>query len=739
MPTPLQDRLRRRIEQSLQQADGRSDLVDTLLENVDALYREAEIESALSARLGLGGDEPAAGNGRAASEAWLDTLPDIVFVVDDNGIVLDCRGGDPEDLTLPRQSLIGRCLTRCPFDGLGPRLAAAMADARNGKRPNIVEYTLPRGEGRATFEARISRSGSGGFVVVVRNTSDREPCEAAAGTRNGDTTSVLMATFDSTADGILVVDSKGGYVASNSVFHELWRIPRHMLGRGQEAAVAEFAKLQVKNAAALAEEFLAIQHSARDRTNHVIQFKDGRFVECVSMPQRIEGRQVGRVWSFRDITDRVQVEERFRHGAYHDSLTRLPNRAMFQDRLAQEVARARRTRRSLALLLLDLDRFKTINDTLGHAAGDRLLVEVATRLTSRKREHDMLARLGGDEFVLVIADLRHKEDAALVAEQFLDVLKTPIAIDEHDLHVSASIGIALFPDDGEESTTLMKRADMALYRAKELGRDNYQMFEPQLNQRAMERLVLEKDLRRAIHDREFVLHYQPQFDLKTGAMRGVEALVRWKQGEDVLSPAKFIPIAEECGLIVPLGRWVLEEAVRQCAEFNQKSPEPLRICVNVSALQIQRPNFALEVSKILEEARLQPGQLVIELTESALMKNPGQGSYAMEQLRRMGIGIAMDDFGTGHSSLNYVSVLPISLIKIDRSFVENCAKRKTDASILTAIVAMGHALDLKVLAEGVETEEQARVLREQGCDEVQGFLYSRPVSASQLLEKLKVP
>ena len=546
-----------------------------------------------------------------------------------------------------------------------------MAAARSGENPASIEYTLPRADGPAHFEARLSRSHDGGLLAVVRNTTHRAQDDA---TRN--TLSMLKATLDATADGILVVDPEGNYVTSNRIFHEMWRIPRYMLHRGKEEAVARFALSQVKNPESLLEKVKTIHRSSPDRSSNVIQFHDGRFFESVSMPQLIAGQNVGRVWSFRDVTDRVRAEQRIRHNAYHDSLTRLPNRALFQDRLAQEVGRARRAGSNTALLLLDLDRFKTINDTLGHAAGDKLLVEVAKRLKSRKREGDTIARLGGDEFVLIVSELRHKEDAAVVAEQLLDVLKPPIQIAEHDLHVSASIGIAIFPDDGDEGTSLMKSADVALYRAKELGRDNYQVFEPKLNQRAMERLVLEKDLRRAIHEREFVLHYQPQYDLKTGKMRGVEALVRWKQGSEVVSPAKFIPIAEECGLIVPLGSWVLKEAARRCAEFNRRSREPLRICVNVSALQIQRPNFANEVSQVLQEAGLPPKQLVVELTESALMQNPEQGSYAMEQLQQMGVGIAMDDFGTGHSSLNYVSVLPISLIKIDRSFVQNCASAR---------------------------------------------------------------
>ena len=550
---------------------------------------------------------------------------------------------------------------------------------------------------------------------------------------------MMQAAFDATADGILVVDLEANYIASNRIFHEMWRIPPRMLRRGQEAAVVKFCMTQIADPESAMKHALAFHRSSEPRNSVVVPLHEGRFFECVCMPQRIDGRTVGRVWSFRDITDRVNTEQRILYDAHHDPLTRLPNRWLFQDRLAQALGRARRAGSNSALFLLDLDRFKTINDTLGHAAGDQLLVEVAKRLKTRKREGDTIARLGGDEFVLILSELRHKEDTAVIADQILDVLRPPIQIAEHNLYVSASIGISIFPDDGDEGTSLMKSADVALYRAKELGRDSYQVFEPKLNQRAMERLILEKDLRRAIQNREFVLQYQPQFDLKSGKIRGVEALVRWQQGSEVISPTKFIPIAEECGLIVPLGSWVLQEAVRQCAEFNRRSSDPLRVCVNVSALQIQRPNFAAEVAQVLQDARLQAELLVVELTESALMHNPEQGSYGMEQLRQMGVGIALDDFGTGHSSLNYVSVLPISMIKIDRFFVQNCATRKTDASILAAIVKMGHALGLKVLAEGVETKEQVRVLREQECDEVQGFLFGRPVSPDELTPLLKQP
>ena len=666
----------------------------------------------------------------------LDQLPDILFVLDDNGTILECRGGDSKDLALPRERLIGCRVTDCRFDSIGSQFATAMEAARSGSEPVSIEYTLPCDNGLAHFEARLAQSHGDRFVVIVRNTTRRMEDEGG-GRGVGNMVSILRATFDATADGILALDPEGSFVMSNRLFGEIWGIPNDLLRSGREQEAVQAALAQVEDPQSTLEKIKAIQTSSQTRNSMIVKFRDGRFLECVSMPQMTAGRNVGRVWSFRDITDRVRAEERIRHHAYHDSLTGLPNRALFKDRLRSDLAQARRAGTITALLLLDLDRFKTINDTLGHAAGDALLIEVARRLDSKKREGDTIARLGGDEFVFVVSNLRRKEDAAVVAEHILEVLKPSIQIAEHDLYVSASIGIALFPDDGDEGMALMKSADVALYRAKELGRDNYQIYEPKLNQRAMERLVLERDLRRAIHDREFVLQYQPQFDLKTGRMCGVEALIRWKQGDVIVPPGKFIPIAEECGLVVPLGRWVLEEASRQCVEFNKFSRDPLRICVNVSALQMQRPDFANEVAQVLHDAGLPLNQLVIELTESALMQNPEQGSWAMAQLRQMGIGIAMDDFGTGHSSLNHVSLLPISIIKIDRSFVINCSTRKADAQILAAIVTMGHALGMKVLAEGVETHEQAKVLREQGCDEVQGYLYGKPVSADELIAILQ--
>jgi diguanylate cyclase (GGDEF)-like protein len=725
------------LDESMSQSDG----VQTRPDGSSATHQNSAVDDLLTDRLGFDSvvPEPIAALTCDEADSRFKTLPDIVFVIDNVGIILACLGGTPGELALPRRDLIGKLISECPIGDIGSQFVIAMAAARKSEDPVSLKYAMPGDDGAAHFEGHLSRSQNGGFVAVVRNLTQQADVgdDHHEGTEDGNTIAMLTATLDATADGILVMDLDGHYVASNRIFHDMWRIPKYMLHRGQESAVGKFALSQITNPAILMKKIDAINKSLEERSVDVVSFKDGRFFECISMPQLIDNRKVGRVWSFRDVTNRVKTERRIKYNAYHDTLTQLPNRALFQDRLAQEVAQAGRSGRNSALLLLDLDRFKTINDTLGHAAGDELLTAVAKRLNSRRRDGDTIARLGGDEFVLIVSGLRRKEDVAVIAEQLLDVLKPPILIADFDLHVSASIGIAMYPDDGNDGTSLLKSADMALYRAKELGRDNYQLFEPKLNQRAMERLVLEKDLHRAIHQGEFFLHYQPQYDLMTGDMRGVEALARWKQGNEIVSPAKFIPIAEESGLIVPLGSWVLEEATRQCVKFNSKRREALRICVNVSALQIQRPNFASEVAKVLQDAGLSPSNLVVELTESALMQNPEQGSYAMEQLQQMGVGIAMDDFGTGHSSLNYISVLPISMIKIDQAFVRNCAKRKADETILTAIITMGHALNMKVLAEGVETMEQEQILRAKGCEEVQGFLYSPPVSAEDLLEMLE--
>jgi diguanylate cyclase (GGDEF)-like protein len=454
----------------------------------------------------------------------------------------------------------------------------------------------------------------------------------------------------------------------------------------------------------------------------------------------VGGTSVGRVWSFRDVTQQHRAEEAIRHHAYHDSLTGLPNRMLFNDRFAQALGHARRHKQTLAMLFLDLDRFKTVNDTLGHAVGDKLLQHVAHRLIALTRAGDTLARLGGDEFMLLVSSIRQIEDASKVADHVLNALKQPFRIDGHELHLSASVGISVFPFDGDDAETLVKHADVALYRAKERGRNTYEVYTPAMNERALERLTLGNSLRRALDREEFLLHYQPQVNVATGRIVGSEVLLRWARPDGTLvPPAQFVPVAEDTGLIGKLGDWVLRRACAQAQAWRAAGMGPVQLAVNLSASQFRRSSLITDVTRVLEETGLDPCRLELELTESTIMLNPEEAIASLRRLRSMGVGIAVDDFGTGYSSLSYLRKLPISVLKIDRSFVRDCLYDADDAAIVTAVLSMAKSLRLKVVAEGVETAEQMAFLRERGCREMQGYFFSVPRDAQSFEDLVKTP
>lgn len=446
-----------------------------------------------------------------------------------------------------------------------------------------------------------------------------------------------------------------------------------------------------------------------------------------------------RAWGTqRDITERKEAEQTIRHLAYHDSLTGLPNRLLFQDRFSQALLHSHRNREMLAMLFLDLDRFKTINDTLGHAFGDRLLKGVAERLSSCLREGDTIARLGGDEFMILLTGIAAVEDAAKVAEKILDSLRPSFRFDENDLHITTSIGISLYPFDGKDAETLVKNADIALYRAKEHGRDNYQMYTPAMNERALEKLSLENSLRRAFEREEFVMHYQPQISIRNGRIVGVEALIRWRRpAGNLLMPSDFIPLAEDTGLISQLGEWALRTACAQGRRWHDSGSPLLTVAVNLSARQLQQHNLVRTVAEILGETGFNPNCLELELTESAIMKNPEVAAEVLLEMKSMGIQISIDDFGTGYSSLSYLKSFPLSALKIDQSFVRDCMNDSDDAAIVTAIISMAHSLKLTVIAEGVENESQLSFLRSLDCDFIQGFLYSQPQPSETITELLR--
>jgi diguanylate cyclase (GGDEF)-like protein len=432
-------------------------------------------------------------------------------------------------------------------------------------------------------------------------------------------------------------------------------------------------------------------------------------------------------------------EEQLQRQVYHDTLTGLPNRLLFQDRLALAVAQAHRHGKGLAVLFLDVDRFKVINDSLGHSVGDRLIREVAVRLRSCVREGDTVARLGGDEFTLLLPDVGQAVDAAKVAKKVLDLVRMPFEIDGRELFVTSSLGISLYPDDGRDAETLVKNADAAMYRAKEQGRDLYQLYTPALNATALERLALESSLRKALAHDELLLHYQPIFDVATRRVHGVEALLRWHHPElGLVPPAEFIPLAEVTGLILAIGPWVLRAACAQARAWQHLQPG-LRVAVNLSARQFQEAGLVGHVTDALADTGLDPRCLHLEITESSAMQNAQTAIQTLRELKALGVGLSIDDFGTGYSSLSYLKRFPIDTLKIDQSFIRDIGTDPDDAAIASAIIALAHTLKLTVVAEGVETADQLEFLTRHGCDRTQGYFFSRPLGVERCSELLAAP
>ncbi|WP_331344308.1 putative bifunctional diguanylate cyclase/phosphodiesterase [Cellvibrio sp. UBA7661] len=428
-----------------------------------------------------------------------------------------------------------------------------------------------------------------------------------------------------------------------------------------------------------------------------------------------------------------EQQSRLNYMAFHDSLTSLPNRSLFYDRIYHGLARARRSESKLALMLLDIDRFKNINDSLGHDAGDILLKAIAMRLNEGVRDMDTVARLGGDEFVVVLEGIHDMEDVVFVANKLLTTLSRPIEISGHNISTTVSIGVSIFPEDGGDTDELLKNADIAMYKAKEAGKNNCQFYTKGMNATAVNYLLLENDLRRAIEQQQLVLYYQPQVDLRTGEMMGVETLVRWQHPDrGLVSPAHFIPLAEETGLIVPIGEWVLREACRQQKLWLDASKYVGKIAVNLSPRQFRQKNFPGKVEAILKETGLEAKYLELEITESCAMEHAGETINQLNQLKQMGMFLAIDDFGTGYSSLAYLQRFPIQKLKIDRSFINDIHDDDNDAAIAKSIIGLAHNMQMRVVAEGVETEQQAEWLRDMGCDQAQGFLYAKPMTAKQL-------
>lgn len=441
----------------------------------------------------------------------------------------------------------------------------------------------------------------------------------------------------------------------------------------------------------------------------------------------------GAVIVFHDVTESRSRAMKMAHLAQHDFLTQLPNRVLLNDRIAKAIDLAERTGNAIALFFLDLDHFKSINDSLGHATGDKLLKAVAVRLSASVRNSDTVCRNGGDEFVVLLVEGRKMQDASVTAQKIISALAEPFILGPHEVQVSCSIGISVYPMDADNADTLLKNADMAMYHAKKAGRNNFQFFKHAMNVHADERQVIEKSLWQALQWQEFILHYQPKFNLETGAVTGAEALLRWQHPQwGVTLPEGFVKVAEACGLIVSIGRWVLREACRQTRHWQEQGLHLASIAVNISALEFRHPDFVAEVKTILSETGLEPGCLQLEITESILMRDAELSSGILQQLKGLGVQLAVDDYGTGYSSLSYLQKFPIDVLKIDKSFVH--AIDTSNGVIASAMIAMGSSLQYKMVAEGVENQEQLLFLKSAQCEEGQGYLFSRGLLGEQFAD-----
>jgi diguanylate cyclase (GGDEF)-like protein/PAS domain S-box-containing protein len=451
-----------------------------------------------------------------------------------------------------------------------------------------------------------------------------------------------------------------------------------------------------------------------------------------------DGQVTGAVIVFRDVSAARAMALQMTHSAEHDFLTGLPNRLLLKDRISQAIALARRHLKPVAILFLDLDGFKHINDSLGHPIGDKLLQSIAKRLVDCVRGSDTVSRQGGDEFVVLLSEVENSEDAAITARRMLQAVAKAHSVDHHDLHVTTSIGVSVYPGDGPDAETLIKNADTAMYQAKENGRQCYQFFKPAMNVRAVERQSMEESLRRALERQEFALHYQPKINLSTGAITGAEALLRWTHPvRGPVSPAQFIPVAESCGLILPIGAWVLREACRQARAWVNEGLPATTMAVNVSAMEFRNENFLKGLFAILSDTGLDPRSLELELTESVLMTRAESMTVILQTLRERGIQVAIDDFGTGYSSLSYLRKFPVDALKIDQSFVRQISTAGDDATLVIAVIAMARSLHLRIVAEGVEMPEELAFLRTHQCDEAQGYYFSRPVPPQQFASLLE--
>ena len=563
-----------------------------------------------------------------------------------------------------------------------------------------------------------------GFISVISDVTARRATEERL--------RLLADVFENTAEGVVITDADANVIETNTAFTEIMGYTREeVLGRNPRLWSSGHHDQQFYRGM-----WLALEQTGQWRGEIWNRRKNGEVFpewQHISAVKNEEGILTHYISVFSDISQIKEAQEKLDHLAHHDPLTGLPNRLLLLERLEQAIKNARRHNRMLAVVFIDLDRFKHVNDSLGHAVGDQLLRSVAGRLQESVREIDIVSRIGGDEFVLLLEDIEKTGDVLMLVEKLMHRLEDVHQLDDHDITVTPSIGVCLYPEDGTDTSTLLRHADAAMYRAKEEGRDTFSYYTEELTRDAVERVKLESQLANALRHGEFELYFQPQIDLPSGRMIGMEALVRWHSPElGLVSPARFIPVAENSGVIHAIGRWVLHDACRQGRKWLDEGRNFGYISVNVAGPQIQRGDLPAVVREVLDETGLPAERLELEITEGFIMRHTESTVSQLQALRDLGVSLAIDDFGTGHSSLAYLKQLPAHKLKIDRSFVRDIASDPNDKAIVDAVIAMGRSLGLTVVTEGVETQQQADFLLQAGCRQAQGYLYARPLPAGEI-------
>jgi len=668
-------------------------------------------------------------------QGMMHAVDDAVVMVDQRGQI---QGFNPAAEILfghPAREVVSEDLSLLlPQDDAKSFLEAFRNRAAGSEKTLRRRYEV-RGRRRdgSSFPAQLTQSeirdgGKRMFTLVIRDVSERK----ALYSRLAMTEKVL----ESTSEGVILSDANGNILWVNGGFSRI-------SGYSRDEAIGKTTKLLRSG----------LQGPSFYKTMWDALLQDGEWAGEIwnrrkdgeAYPEWLtikaihdeNGQPERYVGVFSDISKHKRAQETIRHLTYYDPVTRLPNRYLFQDRLGQAMERARRSDRRVALVLVSLDRFKTINETLGHQMGDALLREVAQRLTASVRGEDTVSRLRGDTFCCALAELNHTHDANPVINRILDSFASAFDINGHELFITASLGISLFPLDGSEIDDLLQKAESAVNRSKERAENTYHFYTPEMNANSMERLRLETDLRKAVNRGELILYYQPKVEIETGKLVGAEALVRWRHPEyGMVPPARFIPIAEDTGLILPIGSTVLQQACQQLKSWLDQGLTPVPVAVNLSAHQFRQNDMVQAITSVIADSNLPPGLIELELTESSVMRNADSAVMLLNELHGMGLSIAIDDFGTGYSSLSYLKKFPIDRLKIDRSFVQDLGTSQAGEEIVGAIIAMAHSLKMSVIAEGVENSQQLQMLRELKCEEVQGFYYSRPVPAEEFAQFL---